>query len=82
MAHAGKLQCKACARPSASCAQVDETVDEATNVTSFINLSLRVPGESPLSDMPCGLCPVMHECAPGNDVSPENCRYMAEWLDF
>uniref|UniRef100_A0A8C2XEL2 DNA-directed RNA polymerase III subunit RPC6 n=1 Tax=Cyclopterus lumpus TaxID=8103 RepID=A0A8C2XEL2_CYCLU len=31
---------------------------------------------------PCGLCPVFDDCHEGGEISPSNCIYMAEWLDF
>ncbi|XP_018606195.1 DNA-directed RNA polymerase III subunit RPC6 isoform X2 [Scleropages formosus] len=31
---------------------------------------------------PCGLCPVFDDCHEGGEISPSNCVYMAEWLDF
>merc|ERR1712146_223021 len=32
------------------------------------------------SQMPCGRCPVIHMCAEGADISPENCDYYTKWL--
>ncbi|XP_037752142.1 DNA-directed RNA polymerase III subunit RPC6 isoform X2 [Lepidochelys kempii] len=31
---------------------------------------------------PCGLCPVFDDCHEGGEISPSNCIYMAEWLEF
>ncbi|KAG8014925.1 DNA-directed RNA polymerase III subunit RPC6 [Nibea albiflora] len=31
---------------------------------------------------PCGLCPVFDDCHEGGEISPSNCIYMMEWLDF
>ncbi|KAK1875902.1 DNA-directed RNA polymerase III subunit RPC6 [Dissostichus eleginoides] len=31
---------------------------------------------------PCGLCPVFDDCQEGGEISPSNCIYMTEWLDF
>uniref|UniRef100_A0A3B4VJN5 DNA-directed RNA polymerase III subunit RPC6 n=1 Tax=Seriola dumerili TaxID=41447 RepID=A0A3B4VJN5_SERDU len=31
---------------------------------------------------PCGLCPVFDDCHEGGEISPSNCIYMTEWLDF
>lgn len=33
-----------------------------------------------LSVVPCGKCPVFHDCVPGGVISPQNCVYMTEWL--
>lgn len=32
--------------------------------------------------VPCGVCPVVHQCCPGGAISPATCLYMKEWLDF
>ncbi|KAH0618170.1 hypothetical protein JD844_017160 [Phrynosoma platyrhinos] len=31
---------------------------------------------------PCGLCPVFDDCHEGGEISPSNCIYMMEWLEF
>ncbi|KAM4841840.1 DNA-directed RNA polymerase III subunit RPC6 isoform 1-T1 [Thomomys bottae] len=31
---------------------------------------------------PCGLCPVFDDCHEGGEISPSNCIYMTEWLEF
>ncbi|XP_063774220.1 DNA-directed RNA polymerase III subunit RPC6 isoform X2 [Pseudophryne corroboree] len=31
---------------------------------------------------PCGLCPVFYDCHEGGEISPSNCIYMTEWLEF
>ncbi|XP_060042332.1 DNA-directed RNA polymerase III subunit RPC6 isoform X5 [Erinaceus europaeus] len=31
---------------------------------------------------PCGLCPVFDDCHEGGEISPSNCVYMMEWLEF
>ncbi|XP_030052098.1 DNA-directed RNA polymerase III subunit RPC6 isoform X1 [Microcaecilia unicolor] len=31
---------------------------------------------------PCGLCPVFDDCYEGGEISPSNCAYMSEWLEF
>ncbi len=33
-----------------------------------------------VSEIPCGACPVQHQCHPGGTVSPEKCVYMDKWL--
>ncbi|XP_076360581.1 RNA polymerase III subunit F [Tachypleus tridentatus] len=35
-----------------------------------------------LMRLPCGVCPVMEECQEGGAISPSNCLYMKEWLDY
>ncbi|MGH0173864.1 UNVERIFIED_CONTAM: hypothetical protein FKN15_067822 [Acipenser sinensis] len=31
---------------------------------------------------PCGVCPVFDDCHEGGEISPSNCIYMTEWLEF
>ncbi|XP_053429281.1 DNA-directed RNA polymerase III subunit RPC6-like isoform X2 [Nycticebus coucang] len=31
---------------------------------------------------PCGLCPVFDDCHEGGEISPSNCIYMTEWLEY
>lgn len=35
-----------------------------------------------LMRMPCGSCPVAHECHEGGIISPTKCIYMKEWLEL
>ena len=35
---------------------------------------------TPLSYVPCGICPVYQECEPGGLISPEKCPYMDRWI--
>ncbi|VDO29427.1 unnamed protein product [Haemonchus placei] len=35
---------------------------------------------SPLVTVPCSTCPVVDDCSSGHVISPQTCRYMAEWL--
>ena len=35
---------------------------------------------TPLSEVPCGSCPVFHDCCEGGQISPQNCQYFTEWL--
>lgn len=34
-----------------------------------------------LMRMPCGTCPVIHNCYEGGAVSPSTCQYFKKWLD-
>lgn len=60
--------------------QIDEQEEDGNSV--YVNLIMRLPSTSPLSSVPCGQCPVIGECAEGNDVSPSTCQYMTAWLEF
>lgn len=74
-----------CCRPDVHlcliCPQIDEQENENGEVV-YVNLIMQMPSTSPLSSIPCGQCPVIGECAEGNDVSPSTCEYMTEWLEF
>lgn len=37
---------------------------------------------SAIMRMPCGVCLVFNNCYEGGAVSPTNCQYMKEWLEF
>ncbi|KAG0556164.1 hypothetical protein KC19_11G031300 [Ceratodon purpureus] len=41
-----------------------------------------IPTTSALTNVPCGICPVMRDCSPGGLISPETCVYLDEWLSF
>ena len=61
--------------------QIDELqTDDGDHAYALI--AMTIPDGTPLNEVPCGQCPVIHECAEGNDVSPSNCVYMQAWLDF
>ena len=34
-----------------------------------------------LTEIPCGVCPLINRCCEGGDVSPSNCEYYAKWLE-
>ena len=33
-----------------------------------------------LTEMPCGVCPVVAQCREGGVISPSSCVYMNDWL--
>jgi hypothetical protein len=37
---------------------------------------------SPLTSVPCGVCPVFDRCHDGGVISPATCVYFQKWLDF
>lgn len=41
---------------------------------------LSTPAVNHLSPVPCGSCPLFHDCTPGGVISPQTCVYMTEWL--
>ena len=60
--------------------QIDEQQNDEEPM--FVNIALQIPASSPLNEVPCGQCPVMHECCDGGVVTPATCQYMQAWLDF
>ena len=34
-----------------------------------------------LTDMPCGLCPVISRCSEDGIISPKTCEYLTQWLN-
>lgn len=32
------------------------------------------------TEIPCGICPLIHMCVDGGIVSPSTCEYMTQWL--
>lgn len=38
------------------------------------------PAVNHLASIPCGSCPVFHDCVPGGVISPQTCVYMGDWL--
>lgn len=43
---------------------------------------LRIPDTTPLTSIPCGVCPVISECVEGGKISPQTCIYYQHWLEF
>ncbi|XP_067950721.1 DNA-directed RNA polymerase III subunit RPC6-like isoform X2 [Watersipora subatra] len=35
-----------------------------------------------MAKVPCGVCPVSHECEIGGTISPTTCPYLNDWLQF
>ena len=58
----------------------DDSVENV--IVVYRPASLPIPKSSAFTAVPCGVCPVFQECAPGGLVSPETCQYMQDWLSF
>mmetsp|Transcript_43631 Transcript_43631/g.170731 ORF Transcript_43631/g.170731 Transcript_43631/m.170731 type:complete len:301 (-) Transcript_43631:1459-2361(-) len=58
--------------------QKKQLPDGTTKVTYY--KSTPVPTYNALAETPCGLCPIISQCRPGGEVSPENCVYIDHWL--
>uniref|UniRef100_A0A182NZY6 DNA-directed RNA polymerase III subunit RPC6 n=1 Tax=Anopheles epiroticus TaxID=199890 RepID=A0A182NZY6_9DIPT len=48
----------------------------------FLYRAIETPIAAPgLVQMPCGICPVIKNCADCGEVTPKLCTYISEWLD-
>jgi DNA-directed RNA polymerase III subunit RPC6 len=52
---------------------------EETKQYKLTKSSSRVNG---LTQVPCGVCPVMKVCSDDGDINPTSCPYLASWLAF
>ncbi|KAI0560224.1 RNA polymerase Rpc34 subunit [Gracilaria domingensis] len=46
----------------------------------YFRIVTNTPAVNHLSSIPCGSCPVFHDCSPDGVISPKTCVYMKEWL--
>lgn len=53
----------------------------APPVTKYGVAKVAVPEAVPLTDCPCGVCPVFNDCHEGGPVAPERCEYYKKWLE-
>ncbi|KAK3262962.1 hypothetical protein CYMTET_28211 [Cymbomonas tetramitiformis] len=56
------------------------TMDQDEEVYYF-TATLDVPTREPLTAVPCGVCPVAHECREDGVISPATCVYYTQWLE-
>ena len=47
---------------------------------NMYRVARQVTIENHLTDIPCGVCPVISQCCEGGIISPITCKYMNEWL--
>lgn len=57
-----------------------ERIQKSDDVVVFraINALVEKPG---LATSPCGVCPIFNECKVGGYFTPNNCMFMAEWIE-
>ena len=63
----------------------DEQIVGDVEATSWMYKAIKDPKDerNPLTDIPCGKCPVFEFCKDGGPVSPSLCVYFKKWLaDF
>jgi len=58
-----------------------EECDGARDGGEYFRHVLSTPAVNHLAGIPCGSCPLFHDCTPGGVISPETCVYMSGWLD-
>lgn len=59
---------------------------KAERIVQVDGISLYRAIESPLptpglAQTPCGVCPIIKNCAMQGDVTPITCQYLSEWLE-
>ncbi|CAN8077342.1 unnamed protein product [Agarophyton chilense] len=47
----------------------------------YFRRATHTPAVNHLTSIPCGSCPVFHDCSPDGVISPKTCVYMKEWLE-
>lgn len=55
---------------------------EQVTMYRAVNPVLEAEKGSSLIRIPCGVCPIIDNCHIDGLVSPQNCAYMKEWLEF
>lgn len=61
----------------------DDVLEEcqgAGDAGEYFRCVTPTPAINHLADIPCGSCPLFHDCTPGGVISPESCVYMDNWL--
>lgn len=51
---------------------------DGTSLYRAVESPLAMPG---LVQTPCGVCPIIKNCATCGDVTPITCQYLNEWLE-
>jgi DNA-directed RNA polymerase III subunit RPC6 len=60
-----------------------EIVGDEDDNNDFFRITEKTPSDNiSLINVPCGVCPVSHDCDPDGAISPHNCVYYENWLDF
>lgn len=64
----------------------DGRVDEISAVddeseSRYQTAVLAVPSTSAFTTIPCGVCPVFHDCHDDGLISPATCEYYNSWLE-
>ncbi|PSC67959.1 DNA-directed RNA polymerase III subunit RPC6 [Micractinium conductrix] len=58
-----------------------EQIEEDDGDRHYRMMLMRIPESTPLTSIPCGVCPVFSECVEGGKISPATCTYYQDWLE-
>ncbi|KAJ1731107.1 34-kDa subunit of RNA polymerase III (C) [Coemansia biformis] len=62
---------------------VDRGLRAGAGKPDWMYRALRIADkDSPLTDIPCGRCPVASRCSGSGAITPAKCSYLAKWLAF
>lgn len=61
---------------------VAEDPSKKRKVEDYYRLRKATASAGGFQAVPCSTCPIIAQCMPGGEVSPETCEYMQTWLDF
>jgi len=56
-------------------------VENGEIIEKFQKSAIPFSRTTPLTNIPCGVCPVFTECHEGGLISPEKCEYYSKWLE-
>lgn len=75
----GKVEKSIAARGGIS---ASSSSSEQVTLYRAVNPILESEKGSSLVRIPCGVCPIIDNCHVDGLVSPQNCAYIKEWLEF
>ena len=60
--------------------QVDAT--DGAVMTHLYRAALPTSAATSVTEVPCGVCPLVSQCREGGVISPASCEYMTKWLEL
>jgi len=61
--------------------QVDG-MDGAATTTQLYRAAVPTSAATSVTEVPCGVCPLVSQCREGGVISPTSCEYMTKWLEL